>query len=96
MVTSAVDQSACKPFLAELMRLADSHVAGARLRERVHALGIGRPHINDFEYWACELRQLRTARFYGRAADWYVDILDSCLTFAKALEHNFDWHVLSV
>ena len=54
----------------------------AWLRSVLHQLGLPMPHVNDVEYWLCELRQAEEAIAYmgkGIASQEYIDALSNCV-----------------
>ena len=80
MVANKSISDACVPFCFELHQLCQSHPAAAPMRRCLQDLRLGFPHVNDIEYWGCEVRQLRHNRRYngtGLCAEWYTHILST-------------------
>ena len=79
------DAAACRaavPFLHVLAEHLRKSSEAAWLRSVLHELGLPMPHVNDVEYWLCELRQAEEAVLYsggGIASQEYLDALDECV-----------------
>ncbi len=70
------------PFLVKLTELLSTSQEATFLREVLLQTGLPLPHVNDVEYWLCELRQAEDAPPYsgsGRADAEYAEGLQKIL-----------------
>ena len=78
MCRDSAARSAAVPFLHMLTDCVGHCKEGHFLREVLVELGLPLPHVNDVEYWLCELRQADDAKEYGgsgKASQEYIDAL---------------------